>query len=186
MKNLDIRTKLFLHITHAKIVNRDDNAIIPEEIEIGDATNNDVYVFENFEEYVNFFKIYLNKVDKFLIELAIHKRGKQGQIIASKYLCERIIVRQKTKEFYASYDQEKIDEIHARGKITPLEKVEEYESHDLCAPGDAIGSSKDRCRFFKNCHECLLEYLSHNEEYDRINLKLIRDTEIEKALAKKA
>lgn len=32
--------------------------------------------------------------------------------------------------------KEQIDEIHSRGKITPEEMVKEWESLDLCAPGD--------------------------------------------------
>ena len=79
--------------------------------------------------------------------------------------------------------QEQIDDIHSRGKITPLEKVEEWESFDLCVPGNAIGSAKDRCHYFKhNCHECLLEYASQKKEYDKIELKAIHPYNNEKGV----
>lgn len=70
--------------------------------------------------------------------------------------------------------QEEIDDIHKRGKLTQLEKVKEWESHGLCAPGDAIGSAADRCAYFKNCHECLLEFASHQLEHEPIEFKLVR------------
>ena len=61
--------------------------------------------------------------------------------------------------------QEQIDDIHSRGKITPKEKVKEWEDMDLCAPGDAIGSAAWRCRKFKNCHDCLVDYANQHDEY---------------------
>ena len=36
---------------------------------------------------------------------------------------------------------------------------------DLCAPGDAIGSAAWRCRKFKNCHDCLVDYANKHDEY---------------------
>ena len=61
--------------------------------------------------------------------------------------------------------QDQIDDIHARGKITPKEKVKEWEDLDLCAPGDAIGSAAFRCKKFRNCHDCLIDYASKQDEY---------------------
>ena len=61
--------------------------------------------------------------------------------------------------------QEQIDDIHSRGKITPAEKVKEWEGLDLCAPGDAIGSASWRCKKFKNCHDCLVDYANEHDEY---------------------
>ena len=61
--------------------------------------------------------------------------------------------------------QEQIDDIHARGKITPAEQVKEWEGMDLCAPGDAIGSAAWRCRKFRNCHDCLVDYANQHDEY---------------------
>lgn len=62
--------------------------------------------------------------------------------------------------------QEQIDDIHSHGKITPEEKVKEWEDMGLCAPGDAIGSAAWRCKKFNdNCHLCLIDYASDKEEY---------------------
>ena len=67
-----------------------------------------------------------------------------------------------------------IEMIHSKGKLTPAEKVKEWESHDLCAPGDAIGSAKYRCRKFNhNCHDCLVDYANQNDEYEPINFKIV-------------
>lgn len=65
--------------------------------------------------------------------------------------------------------QEEIDAIHAKGKITSAEKVREWESLGLCAPGDTIGSAAYRCKEFNHdCHECLVDYASDSIEHDSI------------------
>lgn len=62
--------------------------------------------------------------------------------------------------------QKQIDDIHARGKITPAEQVEEWEDMSLCAPGDDAGSASWRCKkFFNNCHDCLVDYANEHDEY---------------------
>lgn len=61
--------------------------------------------------------------------------------------------------------KEQIADIHARGKITPAEKLKEWEGANLCAPGDAIGSAAWRCHKFKNCHDCLVDYTNTQDEY---------------------
>lgn len=62
--------------------------------------------------------------------------------------------------------KEQIDDIHARGKITPAEMVKEWEDMDLCAPGDAIGSAAWRCKkFHHNCHDCLVDYANERDEH---------------------
>lgn len=66
--------------------------------------------------------------------------------------------------------QSEIDDIHSRGKITPREKVEEWETLDCCAPGDAMGSAKERCRSFSSCHDCLLDFAYSEKEYDELSL----------------
>lgn len=72
-----------------------------------------------------------------------------------------------------SLSEEQIREIHSRGMITPAEKVKEWESFDLCAPGDAIGSTANRCKKFKHhCHECLIDYASEKDEYHPLELSV--------------
>ena len=80
---------------------------------------------------------------------------------------------------YAIYhDEEKTFNIaksgaYSRGMITPAEKVREWESFDLCAPGDAIGSAANRCKKFGyNCHECLIDYASGKDEYHPLELSI--------------
>lgn len=182
MNKLDLKTKLFLYITRA------NNLGVPNfdtsKIEINEVQTHDVYVFDSYEDYFNYFKMYLKNVDEELIQKAIYTTGKKGQVVAFKGLFERIIIKQRTKEFYEIFDQEKIDEIHSKGKITPMEKVAEYESLGLCAPGDALGFASNRCRFFSDCHECLLEFASHNQEYDKIDFKLV-NCDIDQKVLKK-
>ena len=83
------------------------------------------------------------------------KIEKENKLIESGY------IRPQFKEL----TQEQIDDIHARGKITPEEKVKEWEGMDLCAPGDAIGSAAWRCKKFRNCHDCLVDYANQHDEY---------------------
>lgn len=64
--------------------------------------------------------------------------------------------------------QEQIEDIHARGKKTPEEQIREWEELSLCAPGDAIGSVAWRCHKFKNCHDCLVDYASTQDEYTSV------------------
>lgn len=81
---------------------------------------------------------------------------------AEKKLEESEYIKPQFKEL----TQDQIDDIHARGKITPQEKVKEWEGMDLCAPGDAIGSAAWRCRkFHHNCHDCLVDYANEHDEY---------------------
>ncbi len=71
---------------------------------------------------------------------------------------------------------EKIEMIHSKGMLTPAEKVMEWESIGLCAPGDAIGSAAHRCKkFHNNCHNCLVDFANQNDEHESIfnNFKII-------------
>lgn len=72
------------------------------------------------------------------------------------------------KPVFKELTAEQIADIHSRGKITPAEMVEEWEGFDLCAPGDAIGSAGWRCRKFKCCHDCLVDYANERDEYTSI------------------
>ena len=117
------------------------------------------------------------------------RKGLIGNLKIKEKPFENGTFRFKTDEeldkFYASFDQEKIDEIHAKGKITPEEKVKEWESHGLCAPGDAIGSASDRCRTFKNCNECLREFASYKDEHKKFEFVLDKSFIDEEPIVKK-
>lgn len=186
---LDFKTWLFLHLT--KAVETEHIPVVEEKnkkiMDVKDSRSNEIYIFKNYEEYRNFFLMYLNDVDNDLINLAIYTKGSKGQIVALKGLCERIIVKRKVKEFLNSITQEQINNIHSKGKLTPLEAVKQWEAFDLCIDGSKTVFLKNRCEYFDyNCHECLMETASHKLEHDKINFLLnnsiIEETEVTKKL----
>ncbi len=119
--------------------------------------------------------MYLDDIENDVIDLAIYTKGSKGQIVALKGLCEHIIVKKKVNDFYNSITQEQIDEIHSKGKLTPLEAVQLWESYDLCVEGNKGILSKNRCEYFNlNCHDCLMESASHELEHDNIDFKLVK------------
>lgn len=173
---LDFKTWLYLYITHAVRV---DHPLVAEVEDkrtmfVKDSKKNEVFVFNNYEEYRNYYLMYLDGIDDEVIDLAIYTIGSKGQIVALKGLCEHIIVKKKINEFYNSITQEQIDEVHSKGKLTPLEAVQMWESFDLCIEGSKTIFSKNRCRYFnQNCHECLMETASHKLEHDNIDFKVV-------------
>lgn len=177
MKNkLDLGSKLFLSTVHANVIDHIKVEKNNEKLEltIDKINKHDVYIFENNEEYKNYFLMYLDKIDEELIEKAIIRICKKGQIIAFKGICEYIIIKEKTREFYNLITQEKITNIHFHNKLTPLEQVQKWESQDLCVLGNQASGASYRCEFFNHdCHECLLECASHKLEYEKIDFKLI-------------
>lgn len=60
--------------------------------------------------------------------------------------------------------EEQIADIHARGKITPAEKVKELEGLGMCI-GDYAGSAAWRCHKFGNCHDYLVDYANTKDEH---------------------
>ena len=173
---LDFKTWLYLYITKALRVEHIPVVAVEEKrrMYVKDSKENEVYIFKDYDEYKKFFLMYLDDIDNDVIDLAIYTRGSKGQIVALKGLCEHIIVKKKVNDFYASITQEQIDEIHSKGKLTPLEVVQLWESHDLCIEGNKAILSKNRCKYFnQNCHECLMETASHKLEHDNIDFKII-------------
>lgn len=169
---LDFKTWLYLYITKALKVEHIPVVEVKDKrrMYVKDSKENEVYIFKDYDEYRKFFLMYLNDIEDDVIDLAIYTRGNKGQVIALKGLCEHIIVKKKVNDFYSSISQEQIDEIHAKGKLTPLEVVQLWESFDLCIEGSL---SANRCQYFKqNCHECLMESASHKLEYEPIELVL--------------
>ena len=99
---LDFRTRLFLFITCARIVKHPEVVKVEEKLEFNEKANNkkDVYVFDSFDEYRNFFKMYIDDFDDELIDLAIYTRTDEGIIVALKELCCHIIQRKKMNANY--------------------------------------------------------------------------------------
>jgi len=185
---LDFKTWLYLYITKALRVEHIPVVEVSEKRRmcVKDSKENEVYIFKDYDEYKKFFLMYLDNIEDDVIDLAIYTRGSKGQIVALKGLCEHIIVKKKVNEFYNSITQEQIDEIHAKGKLTPLEVVQLWESHDLCIEGNKTISSKNRCRYFnQNCHECLMEIASHKLEHDNIDFKIVNSITDEQDLVLK-
>lgn len=160
LKN-DLEAKLILAFSSFI---EEENKIYSEE----KSEKNIVYLFKDNVEFKEYFiRNGISDVSKDLLAMCKKKITKKGTIIASKYLCDYIIRRYKMKK---ELTQSEIDDIHSRGKITPREKVKEWEEFDCCASGDAIGSAKERCKSFSNCHECLLDFAYSKKEYDRLHL----------------
>ena len=185
---LDIKTWLYLYITHAVRIEHPPVIDVEDKrtMYVKDSKINEVYVFRNYDEYKNYFLMYLDSIEEDIIDLAIYTRGSKGQIIALKGLCEHIIVKKRINEFYSSITQEQIDEVHSKGKLTPLEAVQMWESFDLCVEGSKSILSKSRCQYFEqNCHECLMESASHKLEHDPIEFELVNSTKEEQGPVKK-
>ena len=167
MNSLDIKTKLFLCVNGYK---EEQN----KEYVIGPIDKKMFYIFDNYSDFKNYFEDYLIDINEGLIDLSIIKKLNNGKIIASKVLCNHIITKLRIDNVYLNLTKEEIEDIHAKKKITPLEKVKEWEAYDICAPGDNVSSTKDRCHYFEyNCHDCLVEYASKKSEYDELDLKVI-------------
>lgn len=182
---LDFKTWLYLYIT--KVVKVEHIPVVEVEeknhMYVKDSKENEVYIFKDYDEYKKFFLMYLDDIENDVINLAIYTKGSKGQIVALKGLCEHIIVRKKVNDFYNSITQEQINEIHSKGKLTPLEVVQLWESYDLCSESNKTILSKCRCRYFnQNCHECLMEEASHKLEYDNIDFNVVNSITDEQGL----
>lgn len=187
-QRLDFKTWLYLYITHAIKVEHPLVCDLKTKrtMNVKDSKKNEVYIFNNYEEYRNFYLMYLNNIDDNIIDLAIYTRSSKGHIIALKRLCEHIIVKKKINEFYEALTPEIIEEIHSKGKLTPLEAVQLWESNNLCIEGSKTIHSKCRCDYFNyNCHECLMETASHKLEHDPIDFKITNTIKPEQGPIKK-
>lgn len=104
------------------------------------------------------------------------KKTKDCKLPESRSMVESLSEEEKTllnPPKLKPLSEEQIREIHSHGMITPEEQVREWESFDLCAPGDAIGSAANRCKKFGyNCHECLIDYASGKDEYHPLELSV--------------
>lgn len=66
--------------------------------------------------------------------------------------------------------QEKTDEIHKKGMLTPEEAYNDWIS-SICAPGDGGGSAAWRCEKYGNCRDCLVAYAMECEEWSPLEFK---------------
>lgn len=59
---------------------------------------------------------------------------------------------------------EQIADIHSRGKITPAEYVEQWESTGMCwVISEDLAAPF--CEHFRNCHDCLVAMANRADEY---------------------
>lgn len=124
------------------------------------------FISKSLEVITVFYIIFLIILSICLILVFISDRKTTKQLEEQKVEKEKKLIEQGyVRPTFKYLSQEQIDDIHARGKITPAEKVKEWEGMDLCAPGDAIGSAAWRCEKFHNCHDCLVDYANEHDEY---------------------
>lgn len=183
LEKLDLETWLYLYLTKAKIKKylKIENLSKKREFSIGKTQKNEVYIFKNYDEYRNFFLMYLDDVENELIDLAIYTRGNKGQIVALKGLCERIIIKVKNFNFYQSITEEQVEEIHSKGKLTPSEFAQLCIDNNTCIINDKPLTQEERCNFFdSNCQKCLLENASHSLEHEMIDLTQNYPTKVRK------
>jgi hypothetical protein len=56
--------------------------------------------------------------------------------------------------------------IHARGKLTPMEKVREWEAHNFCPYNDL-----SKClEFGDNCNDCRTDLANSKDEWDPMGI----------------
>ena len=175
MSKLDLNTRLKLKMEGLSIVDHLPVTKKRDFFSVNNTIKNTVFVFNDYEEYRNYYLMFIDEINDALIDCAIVVRGKNDEIVAYANAIHHIIEEELilNSQFRVNLKKEQVDDIHSRGKLTPMEKVREWEKMDLCAPGDAIGSAQNRCRSFSTCRECLVEYASHNDEYSPMDFKLV-------------
>lgn len=95
MKKLDMTTKLYLKVTGAVIKEHVKVEKVKQKLELLEPSKSikEVYVFNNYEEYKDYFLMFLDDISDETIMLAIYTISSNGQIIALKGLCNQIIGR---------------------------------------------------------------------------------------------
>lgn len=157
-KKVDIEAKLFMFLLNLREEKEKKYSFV-------EGKNNIAYIFKSYDEFKSYFlENGVKDVSSEVLEMCRMITTKNGTIIALKKLCDHTIKQYKMRK---NLTQKEIDEIHARGKITPAEKVQEWESMGVCAP-----TNVERCHTFSNCHDCLSEYANSQEEYDKFELEL--------------
>lgn len=165
---LDFQTNLFLSVVKAKKVSHPAVREVENKLYMQpySCDKHEVYVFNNFEEYKNFYLMYFDSIDDELIDMAVITHGNKGQVVALRSLVNLIIVKKQTFDFYNSFTEEKCDEIHENGYLTPFDVLAYWDSTKACPPASTGIIDKRRCDFFNNCEDCKMEYATHHIQYE--------------------
>ena len=164
---LDFGTNLFLSYINAKKVSHPSVRKIDKKLHmyVNPCDVHDVYVFNNFDEYRDFYLMYFDSIDDTLIDLAVITHGNKGQVVALKSLVNLIIIRKQTCDFLDSITDEMIDKIHEKGNLTPFDILDYWEENDICPPATSGLIEKGRCDFFTDCEDCRKECVRNHMEY---------------------
>lgn len=166
LKNIDIEAKLFMWILHLdEVKSKNYSPIEPK--------HNKAYVFRDYEDLKAYFaRNGAEKIDEEILDLCIMKETNKGTIISLKGICDHTIRSYRITKILS---EEEIRKIHSDGRLTPEEKVKQWESAGVCMPGNAVGIAKDRCETFENCHDCLTEYANGKDSYTESNFKVVNN-----------
>lgn len=95
----------------------------------------------------------------------INKQDDKKEITDNNYEKNKVLIEDAYEVYKTKpLTEGQIADIHARGKITPAEKVKELEGLGMCI-GDYAGSAAWRCHKFGNCHDCLTDYANTKDEH---------------------
>lgn len=91
---------MFLYVTHTIKVAHPSVVKVDNKrtMQINDSKKNEVFIFDSYEEYRNYYLMYLDSIEDEIIDLAIYTRGSKGHIVTLKGLCEHIIFKKKNNE----------------------------------------------------------------------------------------
>jgi hypothetical protein len=159
MKNIDLKTLIYLYVTGAKIVEHEEvvNNLDKLDLDINNINMKEVYIFNSYEELKNYFLMYLDDISDEILNLVIYTRGLKGQIVAFKGLCETIIIRTKIEEFARRHTKDEI-----------IDVIGYYLFNGYCPYVLDKDNFKNHCKFFNlKCSDCLTNYASHIIEDDK-------------------
>ncbi len=173
---LDFETNLFLSFVKAKKVSHPSVREINSKLHMYPRAcdKQEVYVFNDFEEYRNFYLMYLKSIEDELIEKAILTHGNKGQIVALKGLVNSIIVRKQVLAFFDNLTDEVCDQIYEEGYFTPYDVLAYWEENNVCPEATFGILDKNRCDFFDSCSSCRCECATHHMKYEVPNTEELK------------
>lgn len=122
MKKLDMEALIYLLILNMK------EEKSKEYSKSKNCDEHKAYVFNGYEEFKDYFinNRIISIYNDSLLQLCIMKQTKKGTIISMKKLCDHTIekcAQTRSNNVIKELTQEKIDEIHSKGKSQCLKKI---------------------------------------------------------------